>query len=692
MSRASLAIAICIGGASVLAAPVAHAAGDPVASTGADATTAAGVRAILDNGNPELAIRAAQALLAAKHLRNGERRQLLELIARAEEMRAAWRDYADADKALAAWRTLLKEFPNDPGAADVRWHIAWIWWKQGELLKARKAAEGIIEHHPASRRARMAQLLMARIAIARDRLNKARKHLLQYMIDAPDAPREQALGLAWLAVVDAREHRFEAALSGMEKARSLAPGLVENDPELLAVHVRLLHRLGHADQAFARSEIFLKRYIDTRFAPSVRLLHADMLAARGQRKRALEEYDQLAENEAETSIGKQAFLRKLMLKYANARDFDRLKAPMIALTKIANENQMTAIEAEALLDLARLWRRLIGRTPRAAARALTNYARAAHARFKPWSDQALDEGARLLRTQLATLIRATSPRPAKSAARKSPAGKAPDKASRNRWLQTIVLWKRYPLLRSRMLTQPDAATETVTIQIGVARALRMLMQFDAAERMLARLYRQDPESIQGQRVMLERARLWLDRGDADGFSRVMRWLDAHEFTIFRPDMMLIAANMQLNAGKTNAASQTLHAVSPDDLAPEARADYWNTEARIAEALKRWHMAARAWQRHAKLTGDGASTLRAGRDLLRAGEYAAAEQSFLAVPETLRDAEWQYMMAQAEFHTGKWKQAEERLQRLIDDKNAGEWRDMARLTLADRRAERLLEQP
>ncbi len=682
----------------LLAAGPAWAAGQPTTRAAIPARTmaanAAGVRALLNNGNPELAIRTAHSLLAGQRVKNSERRQLLELIAQAEEMRAAYRDYAEADKALNAWKALLKEFPDDPGAADARWHIAWLLWKKGELVDARKAAQAIIEHNPASSRARMARLLMARIAIARDHPNRARKHLLQYLIDAADGSREQALGLAWLAVVDAREHRPKAALAGMDKAIHIAPEVVENDPQLLAAHVQLLHEQGQKARALARAELFLKRYINTPFAPPIRLLHADMLAARGQRKRALVEYDRLAESEAETSIGKQALMRKLMLKYAGVGDFERLRGPLIALTKLANDNQLTDIEAEALLDQARLWKRLIGRHTRAASQALTLYARAAHTRFRPWSQEALDEGASLLRTRLAALTR-TGAAPATETSKANARGqgkKTEKKDSQERWLQTIVLWKRYPLLRQRMLTRAGMAPEVVDIQIGVARALRMLMQFDAAERMLARLYQRDPESIQGQRVMLERARLWLDRGDADGVARVMRWLDAHEFTIFRPEMMLIAANMQLNAGKINAASQTLHAVSPDDLARESRADYWRAEARIAEGLKRWHLAARAWQRHAKLTGSGRSAMRAARDLLRAGEYAAAELALKRVPESLRDAEWQYDLAQAEYHTGKWNQAEERLQRLAASEDAGSWRDMARMALADHRATALLERP
>jgi len=210
--------------------------------------------------------------------------------------------------------------------------------------------------------------------------------------------------------------------------------------------------------------------------------------------------------------------------------------------------------------------------------------------------------------------------------------------------------------------------------------------------MLNRLYEQASGSIVGQRVMLELNQLWLDRGDKDGFSKVMHWLDNHEFTLYRPDMLLVAARMQLANGKTSAASQTLHAVSPEDLALETRAAYWQTAARIAEALKRWHMAAKAWENYTKYNTSDKILMYQANALFHAEDFRMAEKTYIRISEASRLSEWQYRMALTEYHNGKWKLAEERLQRLVEDKNATEYTHLARLELADKRARTLLGEP
>ena len=71
-----------------------------------------------------------------------------------------------------------------------------------------------------------------------------------------------------------------------------------------------------------------------------------------------------------------------------------------------------------------------------------------------------------------------------------------------------------------------------------------------------RLYEEAAGSVWGHKVKLEQVRLWLDRGDKDGFKRVMRWLSQNEFTLYRPEMLLLAAPL---LGKTSSPTLVQHA-------------------------------------------------------------------------------------------------------------------------------------
>jgi len=627
-----------------------------------------GVRTILENGNPGLTIRSAHVLLKNRQIDNQDRRQLLELIARAEEMRTSFHNYSDVSQATRAWASLLKEFPSDKHAAAIRWRIAWLYWRQGNLPKAEKAAESILAKHPAAREAEQVKLLLARIDIKRNRLHAARKRLLQYMLGVKETSAAQARGLAWLAIVDFSEHRLDVALKGMKQALHLSPGIITGNAELQSVYVRLLDTQGHVAEAMREAKSFLKRHIETPYAPRIRLIHADLLAQKGKSEEALAEYGQLSETEAENSIGKKAFMRKLMLQNIKTGNIKSLRPVLAALQRMAARNQLSDIEAESLLDQAQLWERLSGKVKHAAEKALTLYAQTTTDHYPSFSVTATRKGALLLRQQLKKQI------------------------SGKKWLQTVVLWQRFPQLRNHFSRKSKQDGDAINIQLGVAHAMRMLMQFNAAETMLKRLYRQAKGSITGQRVMLDLSLLWLDRGDAGGFSRVMRWLDDHEFTLYRPDLLLVAASMQLAKGKINAASQTLHTVSPEDLALETRPIYWRTEARVDEALSRWHLAAHAWKNYRKYNPSeaGSTGMHQANALFKAEEFAAAEKTYLTIPKAMRLGEWQYRMALTEYQTGKWGQAKERLQKLAENKDAGEYANMARLELADQRAQALLE--
>jgi len=628
-----------------------------------------GVRAILENGNPELAIKSAHTLLKNNQINNMDRRKLLEVIAKAEEIRTSFHHYSDVSYATRAWASLLKEFPHDKEAAAIRWQIAWLYWRQGKLPEAKRTAEEVIKRHPAAKETGKAELLLARIAIRRNRMRAARGHLLQYTLDADENKAAQARGLAWLAVVDFSEKRLSTALKGMEKAIRISRGIIASDAELQSIYIRLLYARGHRDKAMHLAEDFFKQYINTPYAPIIRLIHADLLAQKGNSAKAVTEYDELAAAEAESSVGRKAFMRKLMLQHRKTSDVKPLKPVLAALQRMAARNQLSGIEAESMLDQAQLWERLSGKLDKAAEKSLELYARTAASHDPDFSATALKKGAALLHRQLKTRIH--------------------EKA----WLQTVVLWKRFPQLRLHRSRGGEQKYGNINIELGVAHAMRMLMQFPAAEEMLNRLYLHTRGSVEGQRIMLELTQLWLDREDADGYSRVMHWLDNHEFTLYRPDMLLVAASMQLAEGKINTASQTLHAVSPEDLAVETRAAYWRTEAYIDEALSRWHLAAKAWENHARYNKSAPNRIlmKQANALFKAEEFAAAEKAYLAIPKKIRLGEWQYRMGLVEYHNGKWKQAEERLQRLTENKDAGEYVNMAKLELAEKRARVLLEQ-
>ncbi len=628
------------------------------------------IRSLLHNGNPETAEKKAYALLKTGKTDDRQRRNLLRVIAIAEEMQTSLHEYNHAGKAIAAWKTLLREFISPDDAAGIRWKIAWLYWKQGEFALAIRACDNLFKESPGSKEATEGRLLIAKITIKQDKLNIARKNILKYLL-ATSSDNDQATGFAWMSVVDFTQHRQQAAFANINKAIKLSPGLISSDVTLLSTYVQLLYAHNDMNAFMLQSGRFFERYIDRPEALLIRLLYADMLVAHGEKEKAAMAYERLAEVDPETSIGIRAFMRKLMLNHQETTDLEVLKPVLLSLKKISADNQLSPIEDESMLDQAQLWERLSGQVDKADEKALDLYSRVIVGTTAKFAATAKHDGHQLfVRHMMATLQKKDAD------------------------LETIVLWRRYPQLRqpSKQLKGPALKTDR-RIRLGVASAMRELMDFGAAGEILTKLYKQTQNSVEGDRVMLERAQLWFDRHDTNGYTKIMRWLESHPFTLYRPEMLMIAAGVKLSTGHPSEASQTLKQVSEQDIALEMRPTYWRIKAETATALELWHRAASAWDRYIALldkTSSSSSALRARADVLfKAGEYNKAEQAYLQIPEDSRHARWQYQMAVSERHNGKWRQSEERLKTLIDSADAGEYALRARLLLADHQAASLL---
>jgi len=626
-----------------------------------------GIRIFLNQGNPEQAIDSAESLLMQPHLTEEERLALLKLIAEAEEFRAVTSHFQDVSKAVAAIQTLIKEFPKQINEPELLWKSAWLHWRKGAKKLALTVARDVKTRFPDSSMATKAWLLMARIHIELKKINLARNDLLQYGIRVEDESREQALGNVWIAVIDYEDSRFKEALNWFDSVYQTRPEIIELEERLFATYIQVLFHQGMKDDALALADKFLQRYTEGEYVPVVRLLRADIRhGEEGVDYAALQkEYEIIANNEAETDVGKKAFMRKVMLQYRDSHDYKTLKPVIIALKRIANQNQFSEIENESILNQARLWVRLAEKDPenapeQAVIAALEDYARVSVSTYKKLAVFAVNEGREAFIKNVEDLI------------------------AQSKWVQVVVTWERFPQLR-------PMDKHAVLLQFGVARALRMLMEYEQSEALLNQLYKQAGGSVWGHKVMLERARLWLDRGDADGVKEVMVWLNENEFTLYRPEMLLLAAQMQLKQGNASAASQTIVSVGATDVALETRGEYWKTRAKIAEKLLRWHVAAGAWREFGKSPGAdrGIALMEEANSLFRAQEYRKAENLFSKFPEMLQTPAWRYRYSICQIKTGKWRQAVERLALLKSDADAGVYASMAALTLAERKADELL---
>jgi len=627
-----------------------------------------GIRVFLSNGDPQQAIRTSKALLAGEALSEDERYELLSLIADAEEIKSEAQHYGNVKKVVRALKTLEKEFPQRIDASAVLWRLAWLHWKHGDDKIALQEARKIRSDYSAEQESMQAAMLIARVYIKQRKWSEARSSLIQYGIGATRGSREENLAKAWLAVVDEAEGRFMPALMKLEQVHKKFPQIIQKDEQLFSRYVKVLYHEGRVSDALTQAGVFLDKFLTGEYTPKIRLLRADLWLQQHSvpKSRIEREYDILADQEAENSIGKQAFMRKLMLIHRDSQDYHTLKPVIIAFKRIANQNQLSPIENEALFNLAQLWQRLsvsdVEHAPtQAVTVALDDFSQVAKSDIKDFRMAALKQGQKLFEQRLAALKKAQS------------------------WTAMVALWERFPQFRRKNM-------QANKLQLAVAHGLRMLMAYEQAEDLLKELYIRADGSVWGQKVMLERARLWLDRGDHTGIERILHWLDEHEFTLYRPDMLLLVARMQLQESKYSASSQTIASVAVDDIAMEERDIYWKTRAEIAESLKRWHVAARAWKHYGELPGVDVemALLQQANSLFKAKSYTQAQALYAEIKKDKRDAAWRYRYSICQLKAGENIAALERLEKLRLEKGAGIFASLATLAITDRKAAQLLK--
>jgi len=618
-----------------------------------------GIRTFLEQGNYTLAISTAHALLSRPSLPEHERYALLHILAQSEEGLAKIRQYTDVQAAIQAFEDLHKEFPKKFGPEKLQWKIAWLSWNKGDLERADTAAQAILQHHMQKPEAKRAALLHTRYLIKKKNYSAARSTLLRYFgIDADISMREETEGFVWLAVIDEAEKRTSQAYKTMQKAYASYPQAVEANPLTYAVYIRLLAQYSNQKTLLLHIKRFLQRYISSSEAPDIRLLQADTLAKHGHIQEAKTTYGILADRYKDTSTGKKAFMRQLMLDHRESKDEAALNDAVKKLSMMAAENQLSEIEAEARLYQAQLLQQLGKMDPTYLDRALSFYALAAASEHSKCVAVAHKEGATLLTRRLHDLLK------------------------REEWFRTVVLWKRYPQLRP---------PETEKLAFDIAQAYFHLMDLAHAEEILNRLYKQSQDSVWSQRVMLEIMRLWAERGDTNAIKKIMRWLTSHEHTLYRQEMLLIVADIQSRQGDASSARQTLASIAPEDLMPELRPTYWHTQANINQKLHHWHAAASAWQYLAGLNKGNKKwdyTYAQAHATLQSKDYLKAERILMQIPESARNDAWHYTLAMCALKTGRWKKAEEHLIPLSKGSPADSYTMRARLLLAEKHAEQL----
>jgi len=638
-----------------------------------------GIRAFLQQGQYDLAVSTTHEILSRPNLSDQERYELLSILAEAEEKLAELRHFTNVETAIRTYEDLHKEFPKKFSQVKLQWKIAWLSWSKQDFDRADTAAKIILQNNLQEPEAKKAALLHARYLIRRKKFAAARSVLLMHFGLNPDvSASEEAEGMVWLAVINAADHRTRPAYKSIQRIHASYPDVIESNPLVYATYIRLIAQYSGPETLLPHINRFIKKYIAAPEAPGIRLLQADTLVEHKQLSEAETIYGILADRHSESAIGKKSSMRQLMLKLNGSRDKDTLQRAIAMLSDLASKNQLSDIETEAQLYQARLWVRLGRANPESSNRALAFYALAASAENAYFVASAQKEGALLLNTQLHKLL------------------------AQQQWLNAVVLWKRYPQLRPDKSCSShtkhasesmcEGQKKTDRLAFGVAQAYIRLMDYASAEDILTALYQRAKGTVRGQRIMLERARLWAQREDPDSVRKIMHWLAGHEQTLYRQDLLLIAASAQNRQGKASMARQTLAGIAPEDITPELRHDYWRTRARINLALKNWHTAADAWRRLAE-SAKGKEKWRYLRTqaevLIQSKDYMGAEKVLLQIPDAERHDAWHFSLALCALNTGRWKKAEGLLIPLSKGGPDKNYVMRARLLLAEKHSEQVI---
>ncbi len=627
------------------------------------------VRTYLYNGNPVQAIQTAQTLLTNAGLQNDERQILFELIVQAESLISKAQHYEDVSAAVQAIETLLKEFPNTTNEAALRWEIATLYWNQNNLEEAQTTITDLQARFPHHKDTEGSWMMQGKIHFLNKNYSESRNAFLRYAILVPSESKQGYEVQMWTALIDYEEKRYRTSLTTLKHIMRQQPQLITQQESIYARYILLLDIQNEKTLALKHAKRFIKQYKQGRHSAAIRLLDADLRAAspRANREKILKAYGLLALKEADTVVGRKAFMRKMMLQTQTKKTYRAIKPVIIALKRIANQNQLSEIEDEAFLHEASLWEKVAlndnNHAPKGAAEAaLRQFTQASSSVNHRIAKQAQRKGDIAFKRQMKQLIK------------------------QKQWLKAVSLWEKYPNFR-------PPSDEAAKLRYDVAHGLRLLMEYEQAETILKQLYGYADGSVWGEKVMLERARLWHDKNDPQGVSHIMRWLDTHEYTLYRPEMLVLVARMQLQNKDAVAAAHTLKFVLPEDIAPDAQAEYWQVVARSSERLSRWHIAARAWRMYAKQDVDDLlqAQLNEANALFKGNDFIPAERLYEKTPKSLKNATWKYRYSICQLKSGKWSQALERLEKLKYDPDAGIYASMAALELAEREGDRLLEE-
>jgi len=614
------------------------------------------IRAMLQAGNPDGAIESSRKRLQLPNLAASERLDLLELIADAEKTRVAAKGFEKIEPAVKAYEELLRLSPSHPRAAYFQLQIATLYYRNDNDAQAERSCRALLARHGQSPETRDGWLLLARLQIRHSRLNEARAALIQYGVRTPSGTLEQAVGYGWLAWIDAQQGNTRQALTAFDQLVQQQPNLLDDDARLRATYIDLLLAAGR--DASARQEIrrFLDRQIESDQAPRVRLAQGALLEKQQRWLDAEQAYAVVAAATPDLAFGKQAAMRRLMVQVRNDNTAAALRAPLATLARIANSNQLSQVESEALTHQTALWLR-IGDTA-ALTQAITIARHAAQGVANEWRERARNIGRQALIRRLDQLLDARD------------------------WSAAVALWQENDELH------PPAAEESA-LQLRMAQSFRHAGRLAEAEVLLADTAKLGGSSLIGQKALVEQARIWLARGDGDAIARLQALLGKSKSSLYGPEMLLILAQMQEQQGDP-ASGKSLARIDVRELSPEDRADYWRLRARQSERAGNWREAAQSWQSYGQQSDADLPQARRGEAdaLFAAGLLAQAAVRYGAWPAPERDARWHFRMALCELASGKEEQGVNRLNQLSANAEAGVWRTQARLKLAEREADAL----
>ncbi len=626
------------------------------------------IQTYLNQGKPEQAVTTAYLLLKEANLKNQERKKLLELIIQAQLIMVKAKHYEDVQPAVDALQSFMREFPEHADEPSLIWQIIDLYWSQNNLEETQSYILDLQNRFPQSPETTKSWLTLGKIYFIHKNYAEARTNFLRFAIAFPVNSSQGREVRIWTSLVDYAEGRFDVAFKALEPIFKKQPNLITEQPSIFSRYIHLLRIEGQFTEALTQANHFLSLYKTSPHTPEIRLLHADLLLLQPKpnKNAVIKAYSLIAEAQADTIIGKQAFMRKMMLQIESQQEYSAIKPAIIALKRIANNNQMSQVEDEALLLEARLWHKVATldaeHSPKQSEyAALEKYSLVFKSIHPNLRNQALEGGRNTFLESIQHHIKMKD------------------------WKNTTRIWQRFAQFR-------PALEKAKPLYLSIAQSFRLTMQYTASSQLLQLLLTHAKSDLWREKLTLEQAKLWFDRGDAQSVQRIMSWLDQHEYSIYRPEMLLIVARIQLKDKAYSLTSHTLDSIQVTDITYDTRAIYWQTRAKTEQALKRWHMAAFAWAQYTSLgtANKESGILNEAHARFKAGEFPKAESLYSKVPETLRTPIWIYRYSICQLKNGKWKQATTRLTALKNNPDGGIYTSMAALTLAERQANQLLE--